>query len=162
MSKLSKLRSTSFFICSPRVYAKAFVSKIGHAPLVWSYWRHALQFEWYVGLLPSQMFPGSCYEFPIGSCSRCYSIEEKASERGHIRRRNSNKNSSNFAFIGLCLILPTSSLIELHKFALNVPIVFVFPITALGSRLTARIPPKSDSEIRGSFWYLVWAFPLVH
>jgi len=42
-TKLSKLRSSSFFICTPRTYAKAFVNKIGYEPIVHSYWTHDLQ-----------------------------------------------------------------------------------------------------------------------
>jgi len=49
-TKLSKLRSTSFFICSPRAYAKAFVNKIGYEPLIFSYFSHALQIETLLGL----------------------------------------------------------------------------------------------------------------
>jgi 17beta-estradiol 17-dehydrogenase / very-long-chain 3-oxoacyl-CoA reductase len=43
-TKLSKLRSTSFFICSPKVYAKEFLRQIGYDSLILSYWTHALQF----------------------------------------------------------------------------------------------------------------------
>jgi len=51
-SKLSKLRRTSFFICSPRTYAKAFVSKIGYEPIITSYWTHELQIGLATWLLP--------------------------------------------------------------------------------------------------------------
>jgi len=43
-TKLSKLRSASFFICTPRTYAKVFLKHIGYDPLILSYWTHALQF----------------------------------------------------------------------------------------------------------------------
>jgi len=43
-SKLSKIRSPSFFVPNPTSYAKAFVSKIGYEPISISYWTHALQF----------------------------------------------------------------------------------------------------------------------
>jgi len=44
-TKLSKLRSTSFFICSPKAYAKSLIAAIGYESLIFSYWTHALQFE---------------------------------------------------------------------------------------------------------------------
>jgi len=42
-TKLSKLRSASFFICTPRSYAKSFVNKIGYEPIITSFWTHELQ-----------------------------------------------------------------------------------------------------------------------
>jgi len=51
-TKLSKLRNTSFFICSPRSYAKAFISKIGYEPIITSYWTHELQIGLATWLLP--------------------------------------------------------------------------------------------------------------
>jgi 17beta-estradiol 17-dehydrogenase / very-long-chain 3-oxoacyl-CoA reductase len=44
-TKLSKLRSTSFFICSPKAYAKSLISKIGYEPIIFSYWTHSLQID---------------------------------------------------------------------------------------------------------------------
>jgi len=44
-TKLSKLRSTNFFIISPKAYAKALLAKIGYEPIIFSYWTHALQIE---------------------------------------------------------------------------------------------------------------------
>jgi 17beta-estradiol 17-dehydrogenase / very-long-chain 3-oxoacyl-CoA reductase len=44
-TKLSKIRKTSFFVCSPRSYAKSFVAAIGHETTVISYWTHALQLK---------------------------------------------------------------------------------------------------------------------
>eukprot|EP01114_Cavostelium_apophysatum_P009453 TRINITY_DN22600_c0_g1_i1.p1 TRINITY_DN22600_c0_g1~~TRINITY_DN22600_c0_g1_i1.p1 ORF type:complete len:322 (-),score=87.41 TRINITY_DN22600_c0_g1_i1:66-1031(-) len=51
-TKLSKLRSTSFFICSPRTYAKAFVAQIGYEPIITTYWTHELQIGLATWLLP--------------------------------------------------------------------------------------------------------------
>jgi len=55
-TKLSKLRTTSFFICSPKAYAKSFVRMIGYEPVILSYWTHYLQLkpvtflpDWIVG-----------------------------------------------------------------------------------------------------------------
>lgn len=44
-TKLSKLRTTSFFICSPKAYAKSLLSAIGYGPVIFSYWTHSLQIE---------------------------------------------------------------------------------------------------------------------
>jgi 17beta-estradiol 17-dehydrogenase / very-long-chain 3-oxoacyl-CoA reductase len=44
-TKLSKLRSTSFFICSPKAYAKSLIAKIGYEPIIFSYWTHSLQID---------------------------------------------------------------------------------------------------------------------
>lgn len=44
VSKLSKVRSTSFFIPSPQSYATAFVNQIGYEPVNISFWTHAIQF----------------------------------------------------------------------------------------------------------------------
>jgi 17beta-estradiol 17-dehydrogenase / very-long-chain 3-oxoacyl-CoA reductase len=51
-TKLSKLRSTSFFIVTPRVYAKSFIRAIGYDPIILTYWTHALQFATIVALVP--------------------------------------------------------------------------------------------------------------
>jgi len=51
-TKLSKLRATSFFICSPRTYAKSFVAAIGYEPIITSYWTHELQIGLATWLLP--------------------------------------------------------------------------------------------------------------
>lgn len=40
---MSKIRSTSFFVCSPRVYAQSFLRQLGYEPLSVTYWTHALQ-----------------------------------------------------------------------------------------------------------------------
>jgi len=42
-TKLSKIRSASFFVCTPRGYAKSFVRQIGYEPISVSYWTHGLQ-----------------------------------------------------------------------------------------------------------------------
>jgi len=42
-TKLSKLRNSSFFICTPRTYAKSFITKIGYEPIITSFWTHELQ-----------------------------------------------------------------------------------------------------------------------
>jgi len=56
-TKLSKLRNTSFFICSPKVYAKSLIAKIGYEPVIFSYWTHALQIEGALSLpLPDWVF----------------------------------------------------------------------------------------------------------
>jgi 17beta-estradiol 17-dehydrogenase / very-long-chain 3-oxoacyl-CoA reductase len=44
-TKLSKLRSTNFFIINPKTYAKALLAKIGYEPVIFSYWTHSLQIE---------------------------------------------------------------------------------------------------------------------
>jgi len=44
-TKLSKVRSTSFFICSPKSYAKSLISSIGYDSIFYSYWTHSLQIE---------------------------------------------------------------------------------------------------------------------
>jgi len=56
-TKLSKLRSTSFFICSPKAYAKSLIAKIGYEPVIFSYWTHALQIEGALSLpIPDWVF----------------------------------------------------------------------------------------------------------
>jgi len=52
-TKLSKIRKASFFVCSPRGYAQAFLRQLGQDPLSITYWTHALQLN--IGML----FPGS-------------------------------------------------------------------------------------------------------
>ncbi len=42
-TKMSKLRNTSFFVCSPRSYAKALCAHIGYGAFVLTWWTHALQ-----------------------------------------------------------------------------------------------------------------------
>lgn len=42
-TKMSKLRQTSFFVCSTSAYAKAFCAHIGYGAFVVSWWTHALQ-----------------------------------------------------------------------------------------------------------------------
>jgi len=42
-TKLSRKRNATFFIASPRTYAKAFVNKIGYETIIISYWTHELQ-----------------------------------------------------------------------------------------------------------------------
>jgi len=56
-TKLSKLRSTNFFIISPKVYAKALLSKIGYEPIIFSYWTHSLQIDGVLSLpIPDWIF----------------------------------------------------------------------------------------------------------
>jgi len=56
-TKLSKLRSTSFFICSPKSYAKSLITKIGYEPVIFSYWTHALQIQGVLSLpIPDWVF----------------------------------------------------------------------------------------------------------
>jgi len=56
-SKLSKLRNTSFFICSPKAYAKTLISSIGYEPIIFSYWTHALQIQGVLSLpIPDWIF----------------------------------------------------------------------------------------------------------
>jgi len=74
-TKLSKLRSTSFFICSPRSYAKSFLRQIGYDPLILSYWTHALQFL-VIPLIPSWLL--SSYLLSRGKDIRQRALKKKA------------------------------------------------------------------------------------
>jgi len=51
-TKLSKLRSTNFFIISPKTYAKSLLRQIGYEPMVFTYWTHSLQIEGALSLVP--------------------------------------------------------------------------------------------------------------
>jgi len=51
-TKMSKIRKTSFFVCSARAFAKASVNKIGYEAFVIPYWTHAVQIGLGTALLP--------------------------------------------------------------------------------------------------------------
>jgi len=74
-TKLSKLRSTSFFVCSPKAYAKTLIASIGYEPIIFSYWTHALQIEGILSLpIPDWIL------FPI-LLSRGKDIRKRAYEK---------------------------------------------------------------------------------
>jgi len=52
-TKLSKIRHSSFFVCSPRGYAQAFLRQLAYEPLSVTYWTHALQ------IAVGSLLPGS-------------------------------------------------------------------------------------------------------
>jgi len=56
-TKLSKLRTTNFFIISPKAYAKSLLSKIGYEAVIFSYWTHDLQINGALSLpIPDSVF----------------------------------------------------------------------------------------------------------
>jgi len=76
-TKLSKLRSTSFFICSPRTYAKAFIAQIGYDPIITTYWTHELQ----IGLATYFLPPSTLCSFLLsrGKSIRARALKKKES-----------------------------------------------------------------------------------
>jgi len=78
-TKLSKLRSTSFFIVTPLCYAKAFVSKIGYEPIITSYWSHELQIGLATWLLP--LWALCPFLFNRGKAIRARALKKKAEKQ---------------------------------------------------------------------------------
>jgi len=80
-TKLSKLRSTSFFICSPKTYAKAFVRMIGYEPVVLTYWTHYLQLK-PASLLPSWILAPQLLSRGKAIRARAYKKKEEVAKKG--------------------------------------------------------------------------------
>jgi len=74
-TKLSKLRTTSFFICSERTYAKAFIAQIGYEPIITTYWTHELQIGLATWLLPKSAL--SKFLFGRGKSIRQRALKRK-------------------------------------------------------------------------------------